>query len=240
MCCVTENIMETEDVQENCSDLVYFNSQRGHKKLYHQGYVYRKNRTIHQTTYWACQEKGFRCHGRLIVTDGKVTKKTKHSHWPDPCEAKVQITISRMVDNAKDDENVGTLEIVKNHLGKLDATYRPYLPSVVAVKRRLQRARKRSQRNGQFTLYDKQIIGEARGKISVAVFAFLREERIFTACPLQDCTPPGLYPPPGSYHPLQGRTPLQGHTPLEPQKRMVRIILECFLVYFYANYGIHV
>ena len=157
--------METEDVQENCSDLVYFNSQRGHKKLYHQGYVYRKNRTIQQTTYWACQEKGFRCHGRLIVTDGKIAKKTKHNHWPDPSAAKVQITMSLMIASAKDDENVVTSEIVKNHLGKLDATYRPYLPSDAAVKRRLQRARKRSQGNGQFTGCDKQIVGETEGKI---------------------------------------------------------------------------
>ena len=142
--------METEDVQENCSDLVYFNSQRGHKKLYHHGYVYRKNRTIQKTTYWACQEKGFRCPGRIIITDGKITKRSKHNHWPDPCEAKVQITTSRMIASAKDDENVGTLEIVKKHLGKVDATYRPYLPSGAAVKRRLQRARKRSQGNGQF------------------------------------------------------------------------------------------
>ena len=176
-----ENIMKTEDVQENCSDLVYFNSQRGHKKLYHQGYVYRKNRTIQETTYWACQEKGFRCRGRIIVTDGKITKRSKHNHWPDPYEAKVQITISRMIDNAKDDENVGTFEIVKKHLGKLDATYRPYLPSSAAVRRRLQRARKRFQGNGQCTECDKQIVGEARGKISVAVFAFFREKRNFTA-----------------------------------------------------------
>ena len=178
--------METEDIQENCSDLVYFNSQRGHKKLYHQGYVYRKNRTIQKTTYWACQEKGFRCRGRLIVTDGKIAKRSKHNHWPDPCEAKVQITMSRMIDKAKDDENVGTSEIVKKHLGKLDATYRPYLPSGAAVKRRLQRARKRSQRNGQFTGCDEQIVGETKGKNRWQFFREKMYRYFLFLCKFQD------------------------------------------------------
>ena len=73
-----------------------FNSNKGHKKLYFEGFVYTKNRANDETCYWIYEQKYNYCRGRLTVTNEIVTKRSEHNHAPDPCTPKIQIVMAEM------------------------------------------------------------------------------------------------------------------------------------------------
>ena len=61
----------------------YVTSQRGKRKLCHEGHVYIKDReTDEEKVYWRCEQKRF-CHGRVIVKGEEVQVTAEHNHAPD-------------------------------------------------------------------------------------------------------------------------------------------------------------
>lgn len=125
------------------TELVYFNSNKGKKKLLHAGYVYVKNGSRGQTVYWKCEQK-LECNGRLVVNDEVITKSKEHTHGPDRSSAVVQMTITNMKENMSDAREC-TSAVVNRHTERMDRQFRPYLPKEGAIKKRLQRTRRKDQ-----------------------------------------------------------------------------------------------
>ena len=42
-------------------DLIYFKSNKGNKKLLHEGFVFQLNRVVGETCYWLCEQRLEKC-----------------------------------------------------------------------------------------------------------------------------------------------------------------------------------
>ena len=84
------------------------------------------------------------CNGRLITKEGKITKQKAHNHAPDPSVARIQKSISTMKETMKNDSEY-TSAIVNRHMEEVKMEFRPYFPSEGAMKRTLQRCKRKGQ-----------------------------------------------------------------------------------------------
>jgi len=62
----------------------FIESRMGHPKLVGEGFGYTCQRRIGQSSHWFCDQRRFKCHGRLIVKNSSMTWRGQHNHPPDP------------------------------------------------------------------------------------------------------------------------------------------------------------
>ena len=139
-------------------DLIYYNSVKGNPKLACKGFVYTKDKSKGQTWYWKCERGLDGCTGRLTVKDGIITKEKEHNHAPDTLVAEVQMSISKMKETIKSGREC-TSAVTNRHLEEVDKQFRPYFPSEGAIKKALQRTRRKDQPALPQTLNDISIEG---------------------------------------------------------------------------------
>lgn len=147
--------MDEEEIQ---SEITYYQSNKGGRKLLYKGYIYTRNRERGETSYWVCEQRSV-CHGRLIVTNGIVAKENEHTHAPDTSSAKVQMALSGMKESVTDSRET-TSAVINKHIERLDKDSRHELPSDEAMRKRLQRKRRKDQPPLPKTLLDVVIEGE--------------------------------------------------------------------------------
>ena len=123
-------------------DLIYFKSNKGNKKLLHEGFVYQINRFVGETCYWLCEQRLEKYCGRLIVKNGIITKREDHNHVLDRSNTEVQRSLADMKVSIRDVRQ-STSAVINRHMEKMDRQFRPYLPSDGAIRRRLQRSRRK-------------------------------------------------------------------------------------------------
>ena len=114
---------------------------------------------VDETPYWFCEQRLEKCCGRLIVKNGIITKRKDHNHAPDRSSAEVQRSLADMKESTRDVRE-STSAVINRHMENMDRQFRPYLPSDGAIRRRLQRSRRRDQPPLPLTLEDLKIQGK--------------------------------------------------------------------------------
>lgn len=64
-------------------------TQRGAKKLLHEGYQYTVNNRRGTTVYWQCEDRA--CTGRLVEKTDGLRRTKEHNHAPDPAASEVNV-----------------------------------------------------------------------------------------------------------------------------------------------------
>ena len=112
--------------------------------MLHEGFVYQINRVVGETCNWLCEQRLEKCCGRLIVKNGIITKRKDPNHTPERSSAEVQRSLAYMKESIRDVRD-SISAVINRHTEKMDRQIRPYLPSDGAVRRRLQRSRRKDQ-----------------------------------------------------------------------------------------------
>lgn len=123
----------------------FFLSTRGGKKLSFKGYTYGKDRESADSCkiYWKCDDR--KCKGRLITdSSDSVLKLTEHNmHGPDYASSVIQQSVARLKIAASVSQEAPA-KLINTELSKdLPPEYRGYWPKESAVKRTIQRQRRK-------------------------------------------------------------------------------------------------
>ena len=121
--------------------LQFVKSQKGHDLLVHSGFTFRKEKDQPDKTIWKCIEyRTHKCPGRAHTSEGRILKSTIHNHVPDAAEPQTKQVISNIKERAKNTQESSHQIIADSTVG-LSSSVSAKLPSVPAMKKRMQRAR---------------------------------------------------------------------------------------------------
>ncbi len=109
--------------------------------LVHSGYTFRKEREQVNKIIWKCIEyRTHECPGRAHTFESRILKSTTHNHVPDSSGPETKKSLNDMKVRAVNTQE-SAHQIIANSTVGLSSAVSAKLPSVPAMKKRVQRAR---------------------------------------------------------------------------------------------------
>ena len=124
--------------------LKFVRSTKGKNQLVHEGYIFNKDFTKSNKTYWKCIKYIDSCKGRAH-TERVIHHSDNHNHVPQAAKIGAKNVLAKIKEKAATNIDLTPQQIVATEIAGIPQATASVLPSVAAMKKTTQRIRRAAE-----------------------------------------------------------------------------------------------